>query len=166
MAEIRLADVTDIEEISIVLAKSWKRTYRDIVDGSYLDDLPYNHWANFLNSGMENNNLIVLVMEWESKIVGAAIICKTENPGECCLLSFYLLPEKIGQGYGTQFYDEIETVLKRRGFSQCVLEVLENNKRAIKFYNEHGFKATGEEVIAVLGDNNYICKTFKKDFSN
>lgn len=162
MTAIRIAHIADIEEISCVLAKSWKTAYRGVVDAGYLDALPDTHWVEFLASGLGNGSVIVLVMETGRQVIGVAIIGQTENEGECCLISFYLLPDKIGQGLGRLFYSEIEKELKRRGFVRCVLDVLENNTRAIRFYNAHGFQATDKEVRTTLGEKEYTCKVLEK----
>jgi ribosomal protein S18 acetylase RimI-like enzyme len=162
MAKIRLACITDIEEASRVLAKSWKSAYRGIVDDDYLDTLSYNHWIDFLATGLNNNGIIVLLMEDTQQIIGVAIVRKTENEGECCLVSFYLLSDKIGRGFGHAFYSGIENELINIGFSSCVLDVLENNARAIRFYKAHGFRVTHKEIHTTLADKNYICKVLEK----
>lgn len=164
MTRIRSACADDIEEISCVLAKSWKTAYRGIVDDAYLDTLPLDHWVDFLASGLSKGSIIVSVMDNGHQIVGAAIISKTGNAGECCLISFYLLPDKIGQGLGHTFYNEIEAELINCGYSSCVLDVLENNTRAIRFYKAHGFHETGKEQPAILGDKQYTCKVLEKRF--
>ena len=162
MAKIRTAYFNEAEEISTVLAKSWKAAYRGIVDDDYLDALPYNHWVDFLTSGLNNNSITVVVLEDEQQIVGAAIISKTENVGECCLISFYLLPNKIGQGFGHNFYIGIEKELKNKGYLSCILDVIENNTRARRFYEAHGFRVLDKVIYVTLGGKSYTCKVYEK----
>ena len=76
-------------------------------------------------------------IENNQEIIGTAVLCKTEHEGEANLISFYLLPDRIGQGFGHMFYNAIEADLKNRGFQNCVIDVLKNNKRAIHFYEAY-----------------------------
>ena len=162
MIHIRTAGFEDISTISKVLSASWKKAYRGIVNDDYLDLLTDGHWIDFLNTGMNNNSVFAMVIE-EQDIIGAAVLSKAEKKNEVNLKAFYLLPDKIGQGIGHVFFNGIEAELKAQGFSECVLDVLENNKRAIRFYEAHGFIDTNSEVIATLGNHEYVCKVYKKN---
>jgi ribosomal protein S18 acetylase RimI-like enzyme len=106
-----------------------------------------------------------MVIEDNNEMIGAALLCETDKTHEINLISFYLLPEKIGLGIGHTFYNAMETELLNRGFQNCVIDVLENNTRAIRFYKDHGFSETCTENDAVLGDKDYKCKVFEKRIS-
>lgn len=159
--EIRIAEREDIATISSVLATSWKSAYRGIVADNYLDALQNNHWVEFLTTGLGNANIFAMVLINERQIIGAAIIGQEQNENTANLISFYLLPDKIGQGIGHNFYDGIEDELKRRNFTECILDVLENNNRAIRFYETHGFVKTSE-TKAALGSGEYLCAKYEK----
>jgi len=162
MVNIRNARLEDAGQISSVLAASWKTAYRAIIDDHYLDLLKNDHWVAFLNTGLSSGSIFSMVMEKDQDMIGAAILSKTEKDHEACLISLYLLPDRIGQGFGNDFYIGIENELIKRGFANCILDVLENNKRAIDFYEAHGFIDTNTEVKTVLGERNYTCKVLKK----
>ena len=160
MVNVRTSSLEDISTISRVLALSWKSAYRGIVHDEYLDSLSDNHWIDFLNTGMSNNTVFPMVLEQEKNMIGAAILSAEKK--EIHLISFYLIPEKIGHGFGHLFYNGVETELKRRGFTKCVLDVLQDNCRAIRFYETHGFLDTNERIIAKLGECEYTCKLYEK----
>ena len=162
MMNVRLAKIEDIDRISLVLAKSWKTAYRGIVDDDYLDALKEDHWVAFLTKGLNDDAIFSMVLCDGQEIVGVSVLTKSENEGKVHLISLYLLPDKIGHGLGHLFYSEIEKEIVNRGFNTCILDVLENNKRAIRFYEEHGFTDTDTETPAVLGEKSYICKVFVK----
>ncbi len=162
MVSIRTAGFEDIAAISSVLAASWKTAYRGIVNDDYLDLLTDGHWIDFLNTGMNNSSVFAMVIE-EQNIIGAAVLSKAEKEKEINLKAFYLLPDKIGQGFGHAFFNGIEAGLKAQGFSKCVLDVLENNKRAIRFYEAHGFISTDSEMVTTLGSHDYVCKIYEKN---
>ena len=163
MACARIACAEDFAQISAVLAASWKTAYRGMVDDDYLDALDGSHWVEFLTS--HGGNVFSMVLEEDQTIIGAAILAKSLKEQEIYLLSFYLLPDKIGQGYGRVFYREIEIEARRRGYTRCVLDVLKDNQRAIRFYEANQFIDTGREEGAVLGGRTYCCKVFEKIFA-
>jgi ribosomal protein S18 acetylase RimI-like enzyme len=107
-----------------------------------------------------------MVLLENSEIVGASILSKSENENEIHMRSLYLLPEKIGQGLGHTFYCEIENEMKNRGFTKCVLDVLENNFRAIRFYKTHGFVDTQIRATTQLGKQDYPYIVMEKDFGS
>ena len=109
---------------------------------------------------MSSKAVFSMVLEQDEDIIGSAILIKEEEQAH--LLSFYLAPEIIGHGYGHIFYNGVEAELKRRGFVKCVLDVLLDNDRAIRFYEAHGFRDTNKRIIANLGDCEYTCKLYEK----
>lgn len=162
MIKLRAAHQEDAGVISCVIAASWKSAYRGIIHDNFLVALGYDHWQNFLISGMESGGIFVNVLEDEQGIIGAAILHAPEKDGVVHLVSFYLLPDKIGQGLGYVFFSLLESDLKSRGFAKCVLDVLEKNKRAINFYQAHGFINAQNKISTVLGNETYFCLRFEK----
>ena len=157
---IRNATLEDAGAISCVLASSWKSAYRGIIHDEYLDSLSDNHWVDFLNNAMGNQTAFSMLLEQEKDIIGAAILKAEET--ELHLLSFYLAPERIGHGLGHLFYTAMEAELKRKGYTKCVLDVLQDNYRAIRFYEAHGFLDTDKRIIAELGKRKYTCRIYEK----
>jgi ribosomal protein S18 acetylase RimI-like enzyme len=162
MYNVRLARIEDIEEISSVLAMSWKTAYRGIVGDDYLDSLRYDHWVEFLSNGLISNTVFPMVLLDGNKIIGASILGKSENEDKAHMISLYLLPERTGQGIGSMFYHEIENEMKKRGFAKCALDVLKNNMNAIRFYEKNGFMDTRTEITATFGGQGYACKVYEK----
>ena len=165
MISVRTAQIQDIAGISHLLATSWKTAYRGIVDDDYLDSLGYDHWVDYLTSALSGDTVFSMVLSENQEIVGASVLGKSETENEVHLISLYLLPEKIGLGYGHKFYGEIEKEIRNKGFKKCALDVLEKNKRAVKFYKAHGFTDTRVEAVTVLGNRNYPYKVFEKTLS-
>jgi RimJ/RimL family protein N-acetyltransferase len=161
---VRHASIADIKSISSVLAASWRYSYRGIVSNIYLDMLRDDHWISSLTSGMEGGRLFAMVLIKNEQLIGAAVMNKTNEPAIIELTSIYLLPDQIGRGYGTLFYQAIETEIKGLGYRTCVLDVLENNSIAIRFYAKHGFVDDGDIIKVTLGGQDYICKVMKKSF--
>lgn len=58
-------------------------------------------------------------------------------------MSLYLLPEYIGRGYGGPLLEAAVETLAEQGFRDVLLWVLEENRRARRFYEKHGFRSAG-----------------------
>jgi ribosomal protein S18 acetylase RimI-like enzyme len=162
MINVRMAQINDVGTISSVLAASWKAAYRGMIADDYLDALKNDHWVEFLESGMNGKYILSMVLEDDYIVVGAALLGETEEDGEIHLISFYLLPDKTRQGLGRSFYRDVEREMRNRGYTKCSLDVLENNTRAIRFYEAQGFADVGLAITAVLGGQKYRCKVMEK----
>jgi GNAT superfamily N-acetyltransferase len=158
----RIACCEDAAAISDLLTASWKSAYRGIVNDPYLDELDSVHWVDYLISGMKDKSIWAMVLEKDRDMIGAAVLRETENKGQAELISFYLSPDRIGQGFGHVFYAAIEGEIKSRSLKKCVLDVLEHNNRAIQFYEKHGYAHTGHQIEVSLGKDKYVCKVYEK----
>ena len=166
MINIRTATLYDINTVSCVLATSWKFAYQGIIHDEYLDLLSDSHWVDFLTTGIKNKTIFTMVLESEKNIIGVAILNEIKKENTAHLISLYLLPEKMKQGFGHMLYTEIETKIKNMGFVKCTLDVLEHNQHAINFYKAHGFFDTNEKIQTKLGGHEYICKVYEKKLLN
>lgn len=147
--EIRyISQNDDLLEISDIYEKSWKYAYRDIIPQSYLDSIPAGRWASSINKNGINN----LVLIANGLMIGTASFCKSRweqysKYGE--IVSIYFLPEYMGKGYGQHLLKRCIYELNKIGYDNILLWVLEENKRARRFYEKNGFNCS--EVF--LNDN-------------
>ena len=140
----------DIGAICDIYCHSWRAAYRGSVPQDYLDALDGSRWRPALeNSGFES----YVVMDGEA-YAGTSIICpsrdeKMQGWGE--IVAMYLLPEYFGKGYGQLLLECVVNALKEKGFEDIYLWVLDENKRARRFYEKNGFEKTGDIEIAEVG---------------
>lgn len=67
-----------------------------------------------------------------------------EVDGSCIeIWRIYLKPDYIGKGFGTTLMEWGLEELRKKGYKQAILWVLEGNHRARKFYERHGFVLDG-----------------------
>lgn len=137
--EIRYATCNDDPfKISDIYEKSWKFAYRGMIPQSYLDCIPAGQWANGINNADMHNLLLIE----NGMMVGTASFCQSRweayrGYGE--IVSIYFLPDYMGKGYGKLLLDKCIEELKKLGFRNVLLWVLEDNHRARKFYEKNGF---------------------------
>lgn len=90
-----------------------------------------------------------LLMEDNGKVVGQleveVIPFQGRRVGYVDL--FYLVPEYRGKGYGAIQVKQAENYLRQLGMTEYHLRVSATNKRAIRFYEKHGFYKLMEENV-------------------
>ena len=77
------------------------------------------------------------------------------------IIGLYLSPKYIGLGIGKQTMEWIKAEIHTRGYRQISLWVLQENNRAIRFYERSGFIADGTTKPSGLADTieaRYICR--------
>lgn len=144
--EIRpLRKTDDRLAVSRIYEKSWKYAYRGIVPQSYLDSIPAGRWA----AGLDRAGWQSLLLIENGELAGVACVCASrwpDWPGFGEIVTLYLLPEYMGKGYGGPLLARAVRELERQGFRNILLWVLEENHRARRFYEKHGFTPGGASM--------------------
>jgi len=154
--EIRkVTKADDFDAISRIYALSWKAAYRNIVPQQYLDELSEFRWSAVL----ENSPYDAFVMLENGRYIGTSSICaaRDENmKGWGEIISIYLLPEYWGKGAGELLLDNSVTALIKKGYQKIYLWVLEENRRARKFYEKSGFTLSADKSLINIGNKDLL----------
>ncbi len=160
--KIRYINKTDdLYSISRIYEESWKYAYKDILPREFLESISKGHWNTFLR----NEAIETLLLESENEIIGTLSFSESrfkEYWGSGEIISLYLLPEYMGKGYGKNLLLTALKFLKEKGFSDIFLYVLEENKRAIKFYEQMGFQVAGDYLEGTIGGKQVKELRYKK----
>ena len=91
-------------------------------------------------------NTIALVAKANSDIAGFIItqVEVEENTEFGHIITINVPPNYRRKGIATKLLQEIETLLKQKGISECRLEVREDNHPAIKLYQTLGYQTIGK----------------------
>jgi ribosomal protein S18 acetylase RimI-like enzyme len=140
--EIRyISPADDKNAISRIYEESWKSAYRDIIPKEYLESIPKGRWAK----KVDNPDWATMLCIENGEYIGTSSFCKSrfeQYPDSGEVISIYFLPEYMGRGYGNKLLDSVMQELKKRGFAEVFLWVLEENHRARAFYEKYGFECT------------------------
>lgn len=142
--EIRyMTPADDRMAISRVYEESWKFAYKNIIPQDYLDSIPKGQWVTNLDDPARKT----LVCIEDGMIVGTSSFCGSrlqqfDGWGE--VISIYLLPDHMGKGYGKRLMESVIAELKKLGYEDVFLWVLEENERARRFYENFGFVPTDD----------------------
>ena len=153
--EIRyITNSDDRLAISKIYEESWKYTYKGIIPQEYLNSIPEGRWSkNFDRPGWKT--LVCIV---DGKYIGTSSFCKSrfEQFPDCGeIISIYFLPEYMGKGYGKKLLETSILELKKLGFDELFLWVLDDNIKAKNFYEHLGFLQTEEYLDDTIGGKEF-----------
>lgn len=147
---VRSSKLMDAKRIAEVHVASWQAAYRDIFPDSFLDSLSVSnreaYWKNALTEGQSS----LLVFEEAGTVIGFSCFGPSRdddlNPktvGE--IYSIYFDPRHWAKGYGSVLAADTLKELSAAGNSEITLWVLNDNQRAVRFYQKLGFEADGTQ---------------------
>lgn len=145
-----ITSADDRMAISKIYEESWRYAYKGIIPQHYLDSIPEGRWAPDIDSPKRKT----LICIDDGKIVGTSCFCKSRFErffgwGE--VISIYLLPQYMGKGYGKTLMKFTVSELKKQGYENVFLWVLEENIRARFFYEHFGFSPTDDFIEDNIG---------------
>ena len=151
IVEIRyITPADDKMTISRIYEESWKYAYKGIIPQDYLESLPEGRWV----ANLENSNWGTLVCVDSGRIVGTSSFCESrfnQFKGWGEIISIYLLPDYMGRGFGKALFHSVIEELKKMGYRNIFLWVLEKNLRARKFYEKEGFSMSDDYLDDNIG---------------
>ena len=146
---IRKAVPEDAAAFTDCAISCWQSAYKGIVPDDFLCNMSATraervkkHTHALTNPG----NCVYYCVMHEEKMVGLLIINKNRNdntPDTGEIWAIYLVEEYRGKGFGKELLDFQINELKGMGCKQIYLWVFEENHRARRFYEKHGFSFTG-----------------------
>lgn len=138
--------------VSKQLAESYRNAYRGMMRQDYLNSLEDTHWVPILQEGASQGD-ICLIAEENGHILGTVVYGPSPKDASTAdWHAIYIAPDRIGQGLGRQLYAAMEEEnMRNQGFTSCMLEVLTDNHRAIRFYQNHGFVTTDTFTVKENG---------------
>ena len=137
----------EIEGKSLVHWKAWREAYDDLLPAEFQETMTLER-CRFFSQKYPENTLIAIV---DMKVVGFISYGnyrdETIRAGE--IIALYVLKDYYGKGIAQKLMKEALSTLEQ--FSEIFLWVLNENKRAIAFYQKMGFTFDGQEKILDLG---------------
>lgn len=146
IAEIRKATVQDACGIAYVHMRSWQVAYRGHMPDEFLDglDVRTNMWREFT---LQPDKIILVAEDSEQNIVGLSLLAPSRDPdaipNTAEVAAIYVHPEKWRKGIGRALLFASLDQLRKCGYDQVTLWVLEGNQRACAFYESFGFIQDG-----------------------
>ena len=136
----------DIDGKGTVHYQSWQESYQGIVDAGYLGWMSVERCQEMAHRWPQNTAVAVA----DGRVVGFGCWYPCQNDSTVAeLAALYVLEKYKGRGLGRRLTDYcLEKVSE---YKKVILWVLEENHRAIGFYEHYGFVKTGEKTTMKLG---------------
>ena len=144
---IRNADIQDAAVLAQIHALSWQAAYPGIVPDEVLYEFtPDNRRPIFEKALIEGIGEYTLIFDGDTAAGFLSLgKCWDTDAGETCgeIWSIYLRPDCRGRGIGARLMHWGLEELKKRGYLEATLWVLEENLTARAFYENLGFTLDG-----------------------
>ena len=150
---IRVATRDDADGITDVQVASWRAGYAHVLPDTILyahdfDATRREFWAAWRFAPGHRISVATVPVDRGERIVGFASYGPERerargHTGRGEVWAFYLHPDTWGTGVAGALMEHVETRLLAEGFDSAVLWVLDDNPRARRFYERHGWAASG-----------------------
>ncbi|RQP25178.1 GNAT family N-acetyltransferase [Piscinibacter terrae] len=159
---LRPALPDDASVLAAFASTAFRDTYRDLDDPQDIADYVAEHFTpEVLAQDIADPSCMTLLAEADSVLVGYAVI-KQSSPPDCVegpapieLARLYLGHKHIGRGYGAQLMLAVHAEARRQGAQTLWLGVYDRNLRAVRFYEQFGFRKVGGKEF-LFGGQVYI----------
>jgi GNAT superfamily N-acetyltransferase len=178
---LRAAGPTDAPTLAAIRVASWRAGYAGIVPDDVLAALDVDHesarWEVILRDGPDRGQHVEFV-EDRGRVVGYAAIGPyrshdvdpdrpaEDDPPAGELMAFYLHPLAWGSGAADPLLDRAESILAAHGHAEPVLWVFEDNARARRFYERHGWRSDGTVSSISFGEVHPVDLRYRKNLTS
>ena len=152
MIHIRPASAGDEARLAYIQTESWKAAFADIVPAELLAQCTSLERAGKMYARLlseRRGNGYILELDGRAHCIAWWDTAKSEDmPGAAELRCIHSLPDNWRRGYGSRMMERVLADVKAAGYETIVLWVFVRNKRAVRFYEAHGFTASGKRQDA------------------
>lgn len=153
--EIIRANEDLADDLGYIHAKSWQKAYRGIVPDEIINTYTPENRAKVFKEAVTTRPEECYLFKCDGRPAGLALLHKShednadENDGE--IYAIYFHPDFWGTPATHKALEFCIGRLRERGFTKINIWMLEDNLRARKFYEKHGFAFDGRKKTIDLG---------------
>lgn len=144
---IRLAELSDVDEIARVHVTAWQSAYRGHIPDGYLDGLDPSQRAVVWSKAVGHQSAVVLVATVDDRLVGFCCLMPSRDMDAASAVgeisAIYVDPAVWRSGIGSALIDATVERARARKYAELTLWVLAGNSAARAFYEARGFAADG-----------------------
>lgn len=140
-------------------AETWHAAYAGLLPDRVLADVTVEartaFWEWLLAGGGSERSAVLVACDPAGAPVGFAIAgpCRDSDMPEAGeVYAVYVAREHWGLGAGPELIEGAHKALRDAGFAEAVLWVLVGNDRACRFYERHGWRTDGAQVVKDVHD--------------
>lgn len=148
---IRKVKIGDEKILAHIQTESWKAAFSNILSKDDLDKYTNINKAEEMYNMLLNNyigNGFILAIDDRPHCIAYWNNARDEDmEGYAELICIHSLNDNWGRGYGALMMKHVLKEIKEAGFKKVMLWVFEDNARACKFYEKHGFILTEKSKL-------------------
>jgi len=157
---VRPATPEDSRAIATIHVLSWQAAYQGVVPAQFLASMSVDHRERTWRQRLEQDAAGSWVIEEHGAVLGWISAGPSRDADARSstseLWAIYVDPKHWRRGVGQRLWDEVEDQLRRAGFSDVTLWVLQDNGGALAFYRSNGFFLDGTEKTVELGGTELV----------
>lgn len=137
--EIRRANSSDIEGMSVVVDSAWRENYRDIFTSDIIDKFTGEHRRESFHLLLDRG-VDIFVLTADGEIAALCAFQQTVILPDCAeIMLMYVHPKFQRRGYGGRLLMYSLNEMRLSGFVRAVLDTAKKNEGARLFYENYGF---------------------------
>lgn len=143
--KIRLATISDIDQVAPMHMNAWRDAYRGIFPNSVLEKLKPNDFSEKWYSWLKDPLRVNWIVQSKDNFPGFISFGNTEKEDIFTnweIFAIYIDPNYWGQGIGKSLMTSCMDFLKDNEISQVRLWIVQQNIGAQRFYENLGFIKT------------------------
>lgn len=151
-AQVRRVKNGDENSLAYIQTESWKEAFKEIVPADLLSQYTEIERATAIYQKLmeeQKGNGYILELDGKPHVIAYWDAAREKDlTGFAELICIHSLKDGWNKGYGSLMLKQILEDVTSAGYSKIMLWVFEKNVRAIKFYEKHGFTASGKKQPA------------------
>lgn len=152
MVHIRRVKNGDEKSLAYIQTESWKEAFREILAADVLSKCTEMERTTAMYRKLieeQKGNGYILEVDGKPHCIAWWDATREKDmPGYAELICIHSLKDNWRKGYGSQMMSRILEDVKAAGYDKMMLWVFDNNVRAIRFYEAHGFVTSGRKQPA------------------
>jgi ribosomal protein S18 acetylase RimI-like enzyme len=163
MVTVQRAKVEEVQEIKRVLNETWLDTYGSFLSPNTIEQAT-SVWHNpeRLASQIQNPNAYFGVAKDKEKTILGLVTARKQDDDTVVIDRLYVTPQYQRRGIGSMLLEESITTFP--GIARLILEVEEQNKVGLSFYQKQGFREISRKEVRVEDDILLVIE-MEKEFS-
>jgi GNAT superfamily N-acetyltransferase len=143
---VRPAGIRDVDALAAVQVASWRAAYRGLLAPALLEVRTLARRRRQWRARLEVPGPQTLVVEVDGEVVGFSRFGPARDddlPDAAEVYAFYLDPQVWRCGLGSELWRQTGIRLRRGGYREVAVWLLEGNARALGFYRSRGLDPDG-----------------------
>lgn len=165
---IEFASIDDMVEIAELHVASIRDTYPGIFPDEYFKQLSLNNYIGIWERYLQRRDTRTFVFREDNEIMGFAGVCLFKRMDRLPILdALHVKKAMQGKGVGRELVEAMKGMLRLEGMNAVLIDCVEGNENARKFYLKQGVRYIGSFQNLDGGglhfDNRYILEFSDKE---